>query len=129
MPSLGMMWANADNNYAGWGRNAEPWMLCGSPIQVEPFIVSMGLKIERMDCNNVQKLQMPDVVDATTNRVNRTTIVDKGIKPSATVCCLPTNHTTITPCTHNVEAMVYQYDRFFGYGCWMTSIPTITHKI
>ena len=28
---------------------------------------------------------------------------------------------------HNVEVMVYQYDRFFGYGYWMTSIPTITH--
>ena len=27
----------------------------------------------------------------------------------------------------NVEVMVYQYDRFFGYGYWMTSIPTITH--
>ena len=23
--------------------------------------------------------------------------------------------------------MVYQYDRFFGYGYWMTSIPTTTH--
>ena len=28
---------------------------------------------------------------------------------------------------HNVEVMVYQYDRFFGYDYWMTSIPTITH--
>ena len=28
---------------------------------------------------------------------------------------------------HNMEVMVYQYDRFFGYGYWMTSIPTITH--
>ena len=28
---------------------------------------------------------------------------------------------------HNVEVMVYQYDRFFGYGYWMTSIPTITY--
>ena len=28
---------------------------------------------------------------------------------------------------HNVEVMVYQYDRFFGCGYWMTSIPTITH--
>ena len=26
---------------------------------------------------------------------------------------------------HNIEVMVYQYDRFFGYGCWMTSIPTM----
>ena len=30
-------------------------------------------------------------------------------------------------CFHNVEVMVYQCDRFFGYGYWMTSIPTITH--
>ena len=26
---------------------------------------------------------------------------------------------------HSVEVMVYQYDKFFGYGCWMTSIPTM----
>ena len=30
-------------------------------------------------------------------------------------------------CTHSVEVMVYQYDKLFGYGCWMTSIPTLTH--
>ena len=28
---------------------------------------------------------------------------------------------------HSVEVMVYQYDIHFGYGCWMTSIPTLTH--
>ena len=28
---------------------------------------------------------------------------------------------------HSVEVMVYQYDKLFGYGCWMTSIPTLTH--
>src|ERR1700733_11031349 len=26
---------------------------------------------------------------------------------------------------HSVEVMVYQYDKLFGYGCWMTSIPTM----
>ena len=31
------------------------------------------------------------------------------------------------PAPHNMEVMVCQYDRFFGYGYWMTSIPTITH--
>ena len=100
MPGLGMTWANTDNNYARWGRDAEPWMLCGSPIQVEPFIINTGLKIERMDRDDTQKLWMPDVpVDATTNRVNGMTIVDKGIEPSATICCLPMNHTMIAPCT------------------------------
>ena len=29
--------------------------------------------------------------------------------------------------SHSVEVMVYQYDKFFGYGCWMTSIPTMNH--
>ena len=29
--------------------------------------------------------------------------------------------------THSVEVMVYQYDKPFGYVCWMTSIPTIFH--
>ena len=29
---------------------------------------------------------------------------------------------------HSVEVMVYQYDKLFGYGCWMTNIPTITHS-
>jgi len=28
---------------------------------------------------------------------------------------------------HSMEVMVYQYDKLFGYGCWMTSIPTLTH--
>src|ERR1700733_10132268 len=28
---------------------------------------------------------------------------------------------------HSVEAMVYQYDKLFGYGCWMTSIPIMSH--
>src|ERR1700733_9394861 len=28
---------------------------------------------------------------------------------------------------HSVEVMVYQYDKLLGYGCWMTSIPTISH--
>src|ERR1700733_13709525 len=28
---------------------------------------------------------------------------------------------------HSVEVMVYQYDKLFGYGCWMTSIPTINY--
>ena len=28
---------------------------------------------------------------------------------------------------HSVEVMVYQYDKLFGYGWWMTSILTITH--
>ena len=98
-PGLGMTWVNANNNYARWGRDTEPWMLCGSPIQVEPFIVNMGLKIERMDRDDMQKLQMPDVpVDATTNRVNEMTIVNKGIEPSATVRCSPMNHATIAPC-------------------------------
>ena len=31
------------------------------------------------------------------------------------------------PYKHNMEVMVYQYDRSSGYGYWMTSIPTITH--
>ena len=26
---------------------------------------------------------------------------------------------------HSMEVMVYQYDKLFGYGCWMTSIPTM----
>ena len=26
---------------------------------------------------------------------------------------------------HSVEVMVYQYDKLFGYGWWMTSILTI----
>ena len=26
-----------------------------------------------------------------------------------------------------MEVMVYQYDKLFGYGCWMTSIPTMFH--
>ena len=29
--------------------------------------------------------------------------------------------------SHSVEVMVYQYDKLFGYGWWMTSILTITH--
>ena len=29
------------------------------------------------------------------------------------------------PHQHSVEVMVYQYDKLFGYGCWMTSIPTM----
>jgi hypothetical protein len=29
--------------------------------------------------------------------------------------------------SHSVEVMVYQYDKLFGYGCWMTSIPTMSH--
>ena len=28
-------------------------------------------------------------------------------------------------CFHSVEVMVYQYDKLFGYGCWMTSILTM----
>ena len=41
-------------------------------------------------------------------------------------------HSTLHPfcqvwACHNMEVMVYQYDRFFGYGYWMTSSPTITH--
>ena len=28
---------------------------------------------------------------------------------------------------HNVEVMVYQYDKLFGYGYWMTSISTMSH--
>ena len=28
---------------------------------------------------------------------------------------------------HSMEVMVYQYDIHFGYVCWMTSIPTLTH--
>ena len=28
---------------------------------------------------------------------------------------------------HSVEVMVYQYDKLFGYGCWMTSVLTLTH--
>src|ERR1700733_11893127 len=31
------------------------------------------------------------------------------------------------PHNHRVEVMVYQYDKLLGYGCWMTSIPTIFH--
>src|ERR1700733_2529975 len=30
-------------------------------------------------------------------------------------------------CSHSVEVIVYQYDKLLGYGCWMTSIPTISH--
>src|SRR3984885_12611913 len=30
-------------------------------------------------------------------------------------------------CWHSVEAVVYQYDKPFGYGCWMTSITTMNH--
>src|ERR1700733_6241221 len=31
-------------------------------------------------------------------------------------------------CTeHSIKVMVYQYDKLLGYGCWMTSIITITH--
>ena len=37
------------------------------------------------------------------------------------VCLTPDDH------PHSVEVMVYQYDKLFGYGCWMTSIPTLTH--
>ena len=29
--------------------------------------------------------------------------------------------------SHNVEVMVYQYDKLFGYGYWMTSISTMSH--
>ena len=29
--------------------------------------------------------------------------------------------------SHSVEAVVYQYDKPFGYGCWMTSITTMNH--
>src|ERR1700733_3165642 len=28
---------------------------------------------------------------------------------------------------HAVEVVVYQYDKPFGYGCWMTSITTMNH--
>ena len=28
---------------------------------------------------------------------------------------------------HSMEAVVYQYDKPFGYGCWMTSITTMNH--
>src|ERR1700733_4460 len=28
---------------------------------------------------------------------------------------------------HSVEVVVYQYDKPFGYGCWMTSITTMNH--
>src|ERR1700733_2006041 len=31
------------------------------------------------------------------------------------------------PGRHSVEVMVYQYDKLLGYGCWMTSIPTMSH--
>src|SRR3984885_8202403 len=30
---------------------------------------------------------------------------------------------------HSVEVMVYQYDKHFEYGCWMTSIPTMSHIV
>src|ERR1700733_6192086 len=33
----------------------------------------------------------------------------------------------LDPPRHSVEVMVYQYDKLFGYGCWMTSVPTISH--
>ena len=26
---------------------------------------------------------------------------------------------------HSMEVMVYQYDKLFGYGCWMTSIGVL----
>src|ERR1700733_659639 len=29
--------------------------------------------------------------------------------------------------SHSVEVVVYQYDKPFGYGCWMTSITTMNH--
>ena len=91
-PGLDMTWANADNE----------WMLYGSPIQVEPFVVNTGLKIEMMDRDDVQKLRTLDVpVDATTKTVNEATIIDKGIEPLATVRRLPTNQTMIIPCTDN----------------------------
>src|ERR1700733_1438555 len=30
---------------------------------------------------------------------------------------------------HSVEVMVYQYDKHFEYGCWMTSTPTMSHIV
>src|ERR1700730_8098245 len=39
-----------------------------------------------------------------------------------------TKHRLLVPnCYHSVEVMVYQYDKLLGYGCWMTSIPTMSH--
>ena len=34
---LDLTWANTKNSYARWGKDAEPWMLCRSPIQIELF--------------------------------------------------------------------------------------------
>ena len=28
---------------------------------------------------------------------------------------------------HGGNGILYQYGKLFGYGCWMTSIPTIFH--
>ena len=53
-------------------------------------------------------------------------VVDEGIIffTTKTVSALLDSR---SPTLHSVEVMVYQYDKLFGYGCWMTSIPTITH--
>src|ERR1700733_6288887 len=29
---------------------------------------------------------------------------------------------------HSVEVIIYQFSKLFGYGSWMTSIPTIAHS-
>ena len=34
---------------------------------------------------------------------------------------------SVSTSSHSMEVMVYQYDKLFGYVCWMTGIPTIIH--